>query len=198
MYIPQQDDVSVPLKHHTIKNTYSNPIKYDNNVYLPQHDDAKNTIKQTTIYTKSNGQVFGGQKQHLTLQDNAKTTIKETTHTKDYMGIAQDRIEEQRTRQDANNMCIDERREKTTYNRPSNGRLDGNHILNETAYDLRDNYVITRPNMGGLSLETTKNIMQIYSRNKNKIMENNYYTDNINKSVLKQNPYVINNPYYNQ
>ena len=33
MYIPQQDNVNVPLKHHTIKNTYSNPIKYNNNVY---------------------------------------------------------------------------------------------------------------------------------------------------------------------
>ena len=190
-YVPLLDNLGIPIKYHTIINNYVNIIKDSNDTYVPLQDNAKNTIKQTTINTKQIQPIFEGMIKYKPFTDNAKVTIKETTYMNNYKGSAINENIKERSRVDANNMCINDIKEQTIDSRPGNGRQDGSHILDKNTFDMKNNIVFRRNNIGGLSLNTNMNVMKIYTRNKSKLKETDYYTNNLNKVALKDNPYAL-------
>ena len=103
----------------------------------------------------------------------AKTTIKQTTYLENYNGI----IKGDQVGLDQNaalNMCIDDKREILTYNRPANGQFDGTYLLNSNGYELKEDSKKT--NRINYSKRTTlvpyDSIQKIYTRNKKKLIEN--------------------------
>lgn len=190
-YVPLLDDLGIPVKYHTIINNYVNIIKDSNDTYLPLQDNAKNTIKQTTINTKQIQPAFEGMIKYKPFTDNAKVTIKQTTYMNNYKGSAMNENIKERSRVDANNMCINDIKEQTIDSRPGNGRQDGSHILDKNTFDMKNNIVFRRNNIGGLSLNTNMNVMKIYTRNKCKLKETDYYTNSLNKIALKDNPFAL-------
>lgn len=190
-YVPLLDDLDIPVKYHTIINNYVNIIKDSNDTYLPLQDNAKNTIKQTTINTKQIQPAFEGMIKYKPFTDNAKLTIKQTTYMNNYKGTAMNENIKERSRVDADNMCINDIKEQTIDSRPGNGRQDGSHILDKNTFDMKNNIVFRRNNIGGLSLNTNMNVMKIYTRNKCKLKETDYYTNNLNKIALKDNPFAL-------
>ena len=108
-----------------------------------------------------------------------------------YKGSAMNENIKERSRVDANNMCINDIKEQTIDSRPGNGRQDGSHILDKNTFDMKNNIVFRRNNIGGLSLNTNMNVMKIYTRNKCKLKETDYYTNSLNKIALKDNPFAL-------
>ena len=190
-YVPLLDDLGIPVKYHTIINNYVNIIKDSNDTYIPLQDNAKNTIKQTTINTKQIQPAFEGMIKYKPFTDNAKVTIKQTTYMNNYKGSAMNENIKERSRVDADNMCINDIKEQTIDSRPGNGRQDGSHILDKNTFDMKNNIVFRRNNIGGLSLNTNMNVMKIYTRNKCKLKETDYYNNSLNKVALKDNPYAL-------
>ena len=164
-------------------------------------DIAKNTIKQTTENNNYQGHIHGSDNYSgYTRDDNdiAKTTIKETTHLQDYTGIAHG-DERQTSHMAVDNMCIDERREISMYNRTSGGgaNLAGPQI-NKDKVKMNSKktsiYYVSAP---GKSLDQSVMPSHGESYNKNTVENKkpqlsygDYRTNNIFINTLKDNPLV--------
>ena len=166
-----------------------------------ENDIAKTTIKQTTENNNYQGPVYGSDNYSGYIRDEnniAKTTIKETTHLQDYTGIAHGN-ERQTSHMSADNICIDERREISMYNRTSGGgtNLAGPQI-NKDKVKMNSKktsiFYVTAP---GKSLD--QSVMpshgQSYNNNtvenkKPQLSYDDYRTNNIFINTLKDNPLV--------
>ena len=167
-------------------------------------DIAKPTIKQTTIVQTPGGRVSDcNMGNYVNKMDTMKTTIKETTLLEDYTGGMHGEIDAPISHEAANNMCIDDRREISTYNRAPNGKSD----LNGPYID-RDNVRLNEPILFSYvpqphkaldhSVTPTvsrKTIEKIYSMSKPIIETSSYYVNPYFINTLKNNP-LVNDIYH--
>ena len=167
-------------------------------------DIAKPTIKQTTIVQTPGGRVSDcNMGNYVNKMDTMKTTIKETTLLEDYTGGMHGEIDAPISHEAANNMCIDDRREISTYNRAPNGKSD----LNGPYID-RDNVRLNEPILFSYvpqphkaldhSVTPTvsrKTIEKIYSISKPIIETSSYYVNPYFINTLKNNP-LVNDIYH--
>ncbi len=170
-----------------------------------ENDEARPTIKQTTIHNN----YVGGTKSTtegsyaIDHDDIARPTIKQTTIINEYVSGVRGEIDGQISHQAANNMCIDDRREKLTYNRPANGRKDANG-----PYIDRDNVRLHEPilfsyvphphkSLGHSVAPTTSRhtIETVYSMSKPVIETSSYYVNENFINTLKNNP-LVNDIYH--
>jgi hypothetical protein len=167
---------------------------YDgNSTYVRDKElNAKPTVKQSTLHS-SRGNTFDGNGIYvIDKNDKAKITIKETTHLKDYTGTLKAEVENQRTRDDVENMEIDERREILTYNRTPGGKKDGTYVLNEKGYKLRKPINFAHYNHGSIPINNIDECNNQFSRNrfKTSYIESDYKVNYDFIRTLKDNPLV--------
>ena len=167
-------------------------------------DKAKPTIKQTTIVQTPGGRVVNTNMGNYTdLMDTMRTTTKETTMLEDYTGGVHGEIDAPISHEAANNMCIDERREVSTYNRTPNGKgdlhgpyLDKDNVrLNEPilfSYVPHPHKSLDHSVMPTVSRNT---IEKIYSMSKPVIESSSYYVNPYFINTLKDNP-LVNDIYH--
>jgi hypothetical protein len=140
---------------------------------------------------------------YTNLMDDMRTTIKETTHLENYEGAKHGEIEAPISHEASKNMCIDDRREISTYNRTPNGKgdLNGPYIdrdnvkLNEPilfSYVPHPHKTLDHSVMPTTSRET---IEKIYSMSKPVIETSSYYVNSYFINTLKNNP-LVNDIYH--
>jgi hypothetical protein len=167
-------------------------------------DKARPTIKQSTIVQTPAGRVGNSNMGNYTnIMDEMRTTTKQTTLLEDYTGGLHGEIEAPTSHEAANNMCIDDRREISTYNRSANGKgdLNGPYIdrenvrLNEPilfSYVPHPHKSLDHSVMPTTSRET---IEKIYSMSKPVIETSSYYVNPYFINTLKTNP-LVNDIYH--
>ena len=173
--------------------------------YVKDYNDiAKPTIKQTTIVQTPGGRVGNSNMGNYTdLMDNMRTTTKETTMLEDYTGGLHGEIEAPLSHEATNNVCLDDRREISMYNRTPNGKgdLNGPYIdrenvrLNEPilfSYVPHPHKSLDHSVMPTTSRET---IEKIYSMSKPVIESSSYYVNPYFINTLKDNP-LVNDIYH--
>ena len=173
--------------------------------YIKDYTDiAKPTIKQTTIVSTPGGRVANSNMGNYTdLMDTMRATTKETTMLEDYTGGLHGEVEAPTSHEASNNMCIDERREISTYNRAPNGKgdLNGPYIdkdnvrLNEPilfSYVPHPHKSLDHSVMPTTSRDT---IEKIYSMSKPVIETSSYYINPYFINTLKDNP-LVNDIYH--
>ena len=137
------------------------------------------------------------------LMDTMRATTKETTMLEDYTGGLHGEVEAPTSHEASNNMCIDERREISTYNRAPNGKgdLNGPYIdkdnvrLNEPilfSYVPHPHKSLDHSVMPTTSRDT---IEKIYSMSKPVIETSSYYINPYFINTLKDNP-LVNDIYH--
>jgi hypothetical protein len=154
---------------------------------------AKPTVKQSTLHSGRGNNYDGNNSSYVRdLKDKAKITIKETTHLKDYTGTLKAEVESQRTRDDAENMEIDERREILTYNRTPGGRRDGDYVVNYNGFKLRKPINFAHYNHGSVPINNIDQCNNQFSRNrfKTSYIESDYKINYDFITTLKNNPLV--------
>ena len=154
---------------------------------------AKPTVKQSTLHSSRGNNYDGNTSTYVRdLKDKAKITIKETTHLKDYTGTLKAEVEKQRTRDDAENMEIDERREILTYNRTPGGRRDGDYVVNYNGFKLRKPINFSHYNHGSVPINNIDQCNNQFSRNrfKTSYIESDYKISYDFIRTLKDNPLV--------
>ena len=171
-----------------------------------EKDSAKTTIKQTTENNNYQGHIHGSDNYSgyiKDINDTAKTTIRETTHLQNYTGGLQGN-ESQTSHMATDNICIDERREITTYNRTSAGgtNLAGPQI-NKDKIKMNSKkqsvFYVTAPSKP-LDQSVMPSRTQPYNDNtfenkKTQLSYGNYRTNNIFINTLKNNP-LVNDIYH--
>ena len=171
-----------------------------------EKDSAKTTIKQTTENNNYQGHIHGSDNYSgyiKDINDTAKTTIRETTHLQNYTGGLQGN-ESQTSHMATDNICIDERREITTYNRTSAGgaNLAGPQI-NKDKIKMNSKkqsvFYVTAPSKS-LDQSVMPSRTQPYNDNtfenkKTQLSYGNYRTNNIFINTLKNNP-LVNDIYH--
>jgi hypothetical protein len=171
-----------------------------------EKDSAKTTIKQTTENNNYQGHIHGTDNYSgyiKDINDTAKTTIRETTHLENYTGGLQGK-ESQTSHMATDNICIDERREITTYNRTSAGgaNLAGPQI-NKDKIKMNSKkqsvFYVTAPSKS-LDQSVMPSRTQPYNDNtfenkKTQLTYGNYRTNNIFINTLKNNP-LVNDIYH--
>ena len=178
------DQAKNTIKQTTENTQYIGPINNaDNNNYVIDYNDtARNTIKQTTELTEYIGHANDNNGNYtIDYKDITKPTIKQTTLiNNNIIGFKND-ISNITTYLTEENVSIDDRKEKTTYNRPANGRKDAHGpYLNEDTVELNN------PLLYSYTPNPLKSINIIPDRCKY-----NYKTDT--KVVLQPDTYYINN-----
>ena len=116
-------DVARKTVKQTTLSGYNGSAAKENGLYTKIHGDtARKTIKQTTLssYEGPAGNIVST---YINNGDKARKTIRETTSSS-YEGGAKSFLNNQSSQDMARNMTIDDRREITNYNRPSNGGGD--------------------------------------------------------------------------
>ena len=171
-----------------------------------EKDVAKTTIKQTTENNNYQGHIHGSDNYSgyiKDINDTAKTTIRETTHLQNYTGGLQGN-ESQTSHMATDNMCIDERREITTYNRTSAGgaNLAGPQI-NKDKIKMNSKkqsvFYVTAPSKS-LDQSVMPSRTEAYNNNtfenkKPQLTYGDYRTNNIFINTLKNNP-LVNDIYH--
>jgi hypothetical protein len=171
-----------------------------------EKDVAKTTIKQTTENNNYQGHIHGSDNHSgytRDVNDTAKTTIRQTTHLQNYTGGLHGE-EGQTSHLAADNMCIDERREITTYNRTSGGgaNLAGPQInKNKVKMNSKKTSVfyVTAPGKP-LDQSVMPGRTQPYNNNtfenkKSQLTYGDYRTNNVFINTLKDNP-LVNDIYH--
>ena len=196
--IKEQTEENYYIGHANVNNIESSYVKNYNDI-------AKPTIKQTTIVQTPGGRIGNSNMgNYSNLTDNMKTTIKETTILEDYTGGLHGEIDKPISHDATNNVCLDDRREITTYNRTPNGKRDingpqidkDNVRLNEPilfSYVPQPHKTLDHSVMPTVSRNT---IEQVYSMSKPVIESSSYYINPNFINTLNDNPYV--NDIYHQ
>ncbi len=201
------DTAKTTLRQQTEDTQYIGHTKASDKAgtYIKNYNDiAKPTIKQTTIIQTPGGRVGNSNMGNYTdLMDTMRTTTKETTMLEDYTGGAHGEIEAPSSHEAANNMCIDDRREISTYSRAPNGKgdLNGPYIdrdnvrLNEPilfSYVPHPHKTLDHSVMPTTSRDT---IEKVYSMSKPVIETSSYYVNPYFINTLKTNP-LVNDIYH--
>jgi hypothetical protein len=209
-YVRDLDETAKPtIRQQTENNKYVGHINSNNkeSTYVRDNEyNAKPTIKQTTVYATPAGRMNNSNMGNYAkdVNDEARTTIKQTTINNDYIGGAHGEIDAQISHEAANNMCIDDRREITTYNRNPNGKSDLNGPYLETenvrfndkkeifSYVSNPHKPLDHSVMPTTSKET---IEKTYSMSKPVIETSTYYVNPYFINTLKNNP-LVNDIYH--
>jgi hypothetical protein len=182
------------VKQTTLHSTRGNNYDGNNSTYVRDKElNAKPTVKQTTLHSTRGNNYDGNNSSYVRdLKDKAKTTIKETTHLKDYTGTLRTEVENQRTRDDIDNMETDERREILNYNRTPGGKSDGTYVLNEKGFKLRKPIHFAHYNHGSIPVNNIDDNNNQFSRNRPKTsyIESDYKVNYDFIRTLKNNPLV--------
>ena len=141
---------------------------------------------------------------YTNLTDDMKTTTKETTLLKDYTGGLHGEIDKPISHDASNNMCLDDRREISMYNRTPNGKRDVNGPqIDKDNVRLNEPIIFNYVPQPHKSLDhsvmptVSKNIIeQVYSMSKPVIESSSYYINPYFINTLNDNPYV--NDIYHQ
>ena len=209
-YVRDKEEVAKPtIRQQTEDTKYighvgSNGIEA---TYVRDKEDvAKPTIKQTTIYATPAGRLnnsnFGNYAKDI--NDKAKTTIKQTTLLEDYTGGLHGEINAQISHEAANNMTIDDRREKSVYNRTPNGKSDLNgpyiDVENVRFNDKKTLFsYVSNPHKSldhsVMPTTTRETIETVYSMSKPVIETSSYYINPYFINTLKNNP-LVNDIYH--
>ena len=171
-----------------------------------EKDVAKTTMKQTTENNNYQGHIHGSDNYSgyiKDINDTAKTTIRETTHLQNYTGGLQGN-ESQTSHMATDNMCIDERREITTYNRTSGGgaNLAGPQI-NKDKIKMNSKkqsvFYVTAPSksldQSVMPSRTEPYNNSTFENKKPQLTYGDYRTNNIFINTLKNNP-LVNDIYH--
>ena len=170
-----------------------------------EKDIAKTTIKETTENNNYQGHINGSDNYSGYIKDDndiAKTTIRQTTHLQNYIGGLHGE-EEQTSHMATDNMCIDEKREITTYNRTSGGgtNLAGPQInKNKVKMNSKKTSVfyVTAPNKPldqSIMPSRTQPYPDTFENKKAQINYGNYRINNVFINTLKDNP-LVNDIYH--
>jgi hypothetical protein len=182
------------VKQTTLHSGRGNNYDGNTSTYVRDKEfSAKPTVKQSTLHSGRGNNYDGNTSTYVRdLKDKAKITIKETTHLKDYTGTLKTEVEKQRTRDDAENMEIDERREILTYNRTPGGRRDGDYVVNYNGFKLRKPINFAHYNHGSIPINNIDQCNNQFSRNKFKTsyIEDEYKVNYDFIRTLKNNPLV--------
>lgn len=210
IYVRDLDETAKPtIRQQTENNKYVGHINSNNkeSTYVRDNEfNAKPTIKQTTVYSTPAGRMNNSNMGNYAkdVNDEARTTIKQTTIDNDYIGGAHGEIDAQISHQAANNMCVDDRREISTYNRTPNGKGDLNGPYLETenvrfndkkeifSYVPNPHKPLDHSVMPTTSKET---IEKVYSMSKPVIETSTYYVNPYFINTLKNNP-LVNDIYH--
>jgi hypothetical protein len=170
-----------------------------------EKDIAKTTIKETTENNNYQGHINGSDNYSGYIKDDndiAKTTIRQTTHLQNYIGGLHGE-EEQTSHMATDNMCIDEKREITTYNRTSGGgsNLAGPQI-NKDKVKMNSKktsiFYVTAPNKPldqSIMPSRTQPYPDTIENKKAQISYGNYRINNVFINTLKDNP-LVNDIYH--
>ena len=172
-----------------------------------EKDTARTTIKQTTENNNYQGHIRGTDNHTgytRDVNDKARTTIKETTHLQDYTGGLHGEVDGQTSHMATDNICIDERREITTFNRTSGGgaNLAGPQInKNNVKMNNKKTSVYYVTNAGkAFDQSVMPSRAQPYQNNtfenkKSQLTYGDYRTNNVFINTLKDNP-LVNDIYH--
>ena len=205
----EKDSTKITIKQTTLYTTPGMNVKGVETQTGYSRDEkniAKPTIKQTTENNNYQGPIYGIDNYSGYIKDEndiAKTTIRETTHLQNYTGGLQGN-ENQTSHMATDNMCIDERREITTFNRTSGGgtnlagpQINKNKIKMNTK--KQSVFYVTAP---GKSLDQSvmPSHTEPYNNNtfenkKPQLSYGDYRTNNIFINTLKDNP-LVNDIYH--
>ena len=208
-YIKNYNDIAKPtIRQQTEATNYTGVLKSNDQegTYIKNYNDiAKPTIKQTTIVQTPGGRVANSNMSNYTnLTDDMKTTTKETTLLEDYTGGLHGEIDKPISHDASNNMCLDDRREISMYNRTPNGKRDVNGPqIDKDNVRLNEPIIFNYVPQPHKSLDhsvmptVSKNIIeQVYSMSKPVIESSSYYINPYFINTLNDNPYV--NDIYHQ
>ena len=205
----EKDSTKITIKQTTLYTTPGMNVKgveTQTGYSRDEKDIAKPTIKQTTENNNYQAPIYGIDNYSGYVKDNndiAKTTIRETTHLQNYTGGLQGN-ENQTSHMATDNMCIDERREITTFNRTSGGGTNlGGPQLNKNKIKMNTKkqsvFYVTAP---GKPLEQSVMPSRTQSYNDNtfenkkpQLSYGDYRTNNIFINTLKDNP-LVNDIYH--
>ena len=205
----EKDSTKITIKQTTLYTTPGMNVKgveTQTGYSRDEKDIAKPTIKQTTENNNYQGPIYGIDNYSGYIKDEndiAKTTIRETTHLQNYTGGLQGN-ENQTSHMGTDNICIDERREITTFNRTSGGgtnlagpQINKNKIKMNTK--KQSVFYVTAP---GKSLDQSvmPSHTEPYNNNtfenkKPQLSYGDYRTNNIFINTLKDNP-LVNDIYH--
>ena len=205
----EKDSTRITIKQSTLYRTPGMNVKgveTQTGYSRDEKDVAKTTIKQTTENNNYQGPIYGSDNYSGYIKDEnniAKTTIRETTHLQNYTGGLQGN-ENQTSHMAVDNMCIDERREITTFNRTSAGgaNLAGPQI-NKDKIKMNTKkssvFYITAPSkpldQSVMPSRTQPYNNNTYENKKPQLSYGDYRTNNIFINTLKDNP-LVNDIYH--
>jgi hypothetical protein len=194
-YVRDKDlDAKPTVKQTTLHSGRGNTFDGSTATYVRDKQlSAKPTVKQSTLHSGRGNNYDGNTSTYVRdLKDKAKITIKETTHLKDYTGTLKAEVEKQRTRDDVENMEIDERREILTYNRTPGGKKDGDYVVNYGGFKLRKPINFAHYNHGSIPINNIDQCNNQFSRNrfKTSYIESDYKVNYDFIRTLKNNPLV--------
>ena len=178
------------VKQTTLYSTGENNLYTGTATYTKDYKDmAKGTIKETTLHATQGGRTGRntiGYTRDKT--DNARATLKQTTINNIYTGPLGGHVNKHESQQAARNVCIDDRREILTYNRPAGPKSDKiGPVINKEAVKLKDEHYLKRQNVGFFERNCDK-LTKTYTRNKNNLSTDGYAINEDFINTFKQNP----------
>lgn len=181
------------VKQTTLYSTGENNLHTGTATYSKDYKDmAKGTIKETTLHATQGGRT-GRETLGYTRdkKDNARATLKQTTIDNVYTGPLEGPVNKHESQQAARNVCIDDRREILTYNRPAGPKSDKiGPVINKKEVKLKDEHFLKRENVGFFERNCDK-LVDTYTRNKNNLSSertDGYSINNYFVNTFKDNP----------
>ena len=181
------------VKQTTLYSTGENNLYTGTATYTKDYKDlAKGTVKETTLHSTQGGRT-GRETLGYTrdTKDNARATLKQTTIDNIYTGPLEGPVNKHESQQAARNVCIDDRREILTYNRPAGPKSDRiGPVINKKSVNLKDEHYLKRENVGFFERNCDK-LVKTYTRNKNNLSSERTDGYSINDSFVntfKENP----------
>ena len=178
------------VKQTTLYSTGENNLHTGTATYAKDYKDmAKGTIKETTLHATQ-----GGRTGRSTIgysrdkSDKARTTIKQTTIDNVYTGPLEGPVNKHESQQAARNVCIDDRREILTYNRPAGPKSDKiGPVINKNTVKLKEENFLKRQNVGFVDRNCDK-LVKTFTRNKNNLSTAGYAINDDFINTFKDNP----------
>ena len=194
----EEDEARQTIRQTTLHSTQGGRIgSYQGGeVYtIDKNDKAKQTIRQTTLHSTQAGRIGrqeGGQQYTRDEKDKARVTIKQTTLLQNHTGPLKSSVDKDRSQQAEQNMCIDERREILTYNRPAGPKSDRvGPILTKNNVKLKEENFLKRDNYGyDKSSCNLGHLNKLYTRNKELLNAPSYRINKDFINTLDNNPLV--------
>ena len=210
-YLKNNDVAKKTMKENVETTTYigSAVDNFTNATYKQLSDTMKPTIKQTTTVPVpvSNLYMSSSVNYSRNPKDKMRDTIKQTIINNNYIGNTRNEIEGGISHEASSNMHQNLCREKTTYNRPANGKSDQMGPLfdkdtfepnNPLLYGYTGNAYrkLDQTAMPTLGNQQILNINKVKTNSKPIIDTSSYYINNNFINTLKDNPFV--NDLYHQ